>query len=304
MFKNLNARALGVSGHQSELIELALTYGFQGLDVDMVEITNRAQAKGMPYARRLIDSAKVRVSTFRLGTFPLPLDCDADDDVFKQELEKLPEYAQVAAELGCTRCVATVQPAGDKRPYHENFEVHRRRFTDVCKALEPTGVRLGIGFRGAENLRQAQAFQFIHDLDALSLLVNMIDAPNFGLLLDVWDLHVSSGTVENVRALKAESLVAVQLADVPAEDKPLRELTEECRCLPAEEGGIGLSAYLTALAEMGYDGPVTLKPDRSALAGMRREKTVRTVGEALDKVWSAAGLTAEGKLKVPAPSQA
>jgi sugar phosphate isomerase/epimerase len=298
MFKNLNARCLGVSGHQSEIIELALTFGFQGFDVDIVEIAGRVKSKGMPYARRLIDSAKIRV-----GTFPLPLDWDTDDDRFRPELEKLPEYAQVAAELGCTRCVATIQPAGDKRPYHENFEFHRRRFADVCGALAPAGVRLGVGFRAAENLRQSQAFQFIHDLDALSLLVNMIDASNFGLVLDVWEVHVSGGTVESVRGLAPEKIVAVQLADVPAEYEPPGELTEASRSLPAEEGGIGLPAYLTALAELGYDGPVTLKPDRKAVGGMRRDRIVSTVGEAFDRLWKEAGLTPEGKLKVSAPTE-
>jgi len=304
MFKNLNARALGVSGHQSEVIELALTYGFQGLDVDIVEITNRAKAKGLPYAKRLVNSAKVRVPAFRVGTFPLPLDWDVDDDLFKRELAKLPEYGQMAAELGCTRCVATIQPAGDKRPYHENFEFHRRRFADICQALEPTGVRLGVGFRAAENLRQSQAFQFIHDMDALSLLVNMVDAPNFGLLLDVWDFHVSRGTVENVRGLTADKIIAVQLADLSSEDKPEGAVTEASRALPLPEGGIGLSAYLTALAELGYQGPVAVKPDRSALAGMRRDRIVRTVGDALDQIWTSAGLTAAGKLKLSASTEA
>jgi sugar phosphate isomerase/epimerase len=304
MFKNLNARALGVSGHQSEVVELTLTYGFQGFDVDMVEIANRAKAKGMPYARRLIDSARGRVGAFRVSTFPLPVDWDTDDDVFKPQLEELPEYAQVAAELGCTRSVATIQPAGDKRPYHENFEFHRHRFADICQALEPSGVRLGVGFRAAENLRHSQAFQFIHDLDALSLLVNMVDAPNFGLLLDVWDLHVSGGTVESIRGLTAEQIVAVQLADLFDEGKPLAELTEASRALPLVEGGLGLSAYLVALAELGYEGPVALKPDRSAMAGMRRDRIVRTVGEALDRLWKSAGLTAEGKLKESAPTEA
>ena len=35
MFLNLNAQSLGVSGRQSELIELALTYGFKGIDTDI-----------------------------------------------------------------------------------------------------------------------------------------------------------------------------------------------------------------------------------------------------------------------------
>ena len=54
MFKNLNPLAIGVSGHQSEIIELALTYGFAGMDLNMAEFASRARLKGMPYAKRLI----------------------------------------------------------------------------------------------------------------------------------------------------------------------------------------------------------------------------------------------------------
>ncbi len=297
MFKNLNASALGITGHQSEIIELALTYGFRGMDVDIEEIATRARHRGIPYARRLIDSAKLRIGTFRL-----PLEWDTDDELFKPELEKLPEYARLAAEIGCTRCVATTAPAGDKRPYHENFEFHRRRFTDICRALEPAGVRLGIGFRASMELRQSQAFQFIHDLDAMALLVKMVDAPNVGLLLDVWDVHVGGGSVQNVREMSAEQIVAVQLADVPPDGPPVGELTEASRKLPAKEGGIGLPEYLGALAEVGYDGPVTLKPARTALSGTRRDRIVREAGDALDRVWKAAALTADGKLSAPAGS--
>lgn len=303
MFKNLNASALGVTGHQSEIIELALTYGFRGLDMDIVEIASRAKLKGMPYARRLIDSARARVGTFQVGTFRLPLDWDTEDAAFKPRLEKLAEYAQVAAELGCTRCLATIQPAGDKRPYHENFEFHRRRFGDICRAMEPSGVRLGIGFRAAEGLRRSQAFQFIHDLDALSLLVNMIDAPNLGVLVDVWELHVSGGSVESVRGLSVEKIVAVQLADVPGDGTPLSELTEASRRLPAAEGGIDLPAYLAAFRDLGYKGPVTYKPDRSVFSGMRRDPIVKRVADILGRAWEAAGIAADGKLKQPAPAE-
>ncbi len=299
MFKNLNAPALGVSGHQSEIIELALTYGFRGMDVDIVEIAGRAKLRGMPYARRLIDSAKIRI-----GTFPLPVDWDADDDVFKAAMERLPEYAGVAAEIGCGRCVATIAPAGDKRPYHENFEFHRRRFSEICRAMAPSGVGLGIGFRAAEGLRQSQAFQFIHDLDALLLLINMVGEPNVGLLLDLWDLHVSGGTPESVRGMSAEQIVAVQLADVPPDGPPPAELTEASRVLPQEEGGIDLPAYLVVLAELGYEGPVTLKPARAALDVRRRDPIVKQVSEAMGRVWRAADLTPEGKLSAAAEKSA
>ena len=191
MFKNLNPSALGVSGHQSELIELALTYGFAGMDLNVAEFATRVRLKGMSYARRLIDSAKIRI-----GTFSLPLEWETDDETFQKELKKLSEYADYAAELGCTRSTAVLPPAGDVRPYHENFEFHRHRFYDICAALKPAGIRLAIGFQAAEYLRRNRAFQFIHDLDALTLLLNMVAAPNLGLLLDTWDIVACGGSVE------------------------------------------------------------------------------------------------------------
>jgi sugar phosphate isomerase/epimerase len=289
MYKNLNASALGVSGHESEIIELALTYGFRAMDMDIQEVTSRVKHHGLAFARRLIDSAGVRIGTFRL-----PLEWDISDEVFKAGLDKLAGYAQIASELGCTRCITTIAPAGDQRPYHENFEFHRHRLSDICKVLEPAGIRLGIGFRAEEGLRKSQAFQFIHDFDALSLLVKMVSAPNIGVLLDVWELHVSGGTVENVKSLPPAQIVAVQLADVPTDGTPLSELTQKSRKLPQfDEGGIDLVGYLAALQEIQYDGPVTLAPDRGNFNGMRRDQIVRQVGEVFQHLWREAGLKPE-----------
>ena len=280
MFKNLSASAIGVSGHQSEIIELALTYGFAGIDVNMSELATRARLKGMPYARRLLDSAKLHI-----GSFVLPIEWDTDDDRFQEDLKKLPEYAECAAELGCTRATAILAPAGDHRPYHENFEFHRHRFHDICEVLDAAGVRLAIGFQAAEYLRQNQAFQFIHDLDALTLLLNMVAAPNLGLLLDIWEVVACGGSIENVRNLPSDQIMAVQVADMPA-DVPLAELDDKSRLLPGTENGrINVAEFLVVLEEIDYDGPVTVNPSRSAFPSRRREIVVKQTAEALAKVW-------------------
>ena len=286
MFKNLNPSALGVSGHQSEIIELALTYGFAGMDLNVAEFATRVRLKGMPYARRLIDSAKIRI-----GTFSLPLEWDTDDESFQKDLKKLPEYADCAAQLGCTRCTAVLAPAGDTRPYHENFEFHRHRFHDICTALRPSGVRLAVGFRAAEYLRRDRAFQFIHDLDALTLLLNMVAAPNLGLLLDTWDIVACGGSVDSVRKLPIHQIVAVQVADMPAA-VPIAELDEKSRLLPGGENGrIDVAGFLAVLRNAGYDGPVTAKPSRGAFQSRRRDVVIKQTSEALDKVLRPAATT-------------
>ena len=42
--------------------------------------------------------------------------------------------------INCLRCTATLSPAGDNRPYHENFEFHRHRLAEIeaeMKAVRP-----------------------------------------------------------------------------------------------------------------------------------------------------------------------
>ena len=118
MFKNLNPSALGISGHQSEIIELALTFGFGGIDLNVADFATRARLHGMDYARRLIDSAKIRV-----GTFALPVDWEADDETFQKDLKRLPECAQAAAAIDCTRCVATLVPGERHAALSREFRV-------------------------------------------------------------------------------------------------------------------------------------------------------------------------------------
>jgi sugar phosphate isomerase/epimerase len=290
MFKNLNVSALGVSGHQSEIIELALTYGFAGVDLNMAEFATRVRLKGIAYARRLIDSARIRV-----GTFALPVEWDVDDEVFHRDLKKLPEYVDCAAALGCTRATAVLSPASEKRPYHENFEFHRHRFHDICAQLKPAGIRLALGFQAAEYRRRNQAFQFIHDLDALMLLVNMVASPHLGLLLDTWEVVASGGSAETIRKLPVNQIVAVQVAEMPVDVAPAA-LDEKSRLLPGAENGRGdVVACLTALREMGYDGPVTVKPSRTAFQSRRREIIVKQTADSLERVLGAAGLPTAAK---------
>ena len=46
-----------------------------------------------------------------------------------------------------------------------------------------------------------------------------------------------------------------------------------------------VTEFLATLQEMGYIGPVTIKPSRSAFPSRRREIVVKQTAEALAKVW-------------------
>ena len=111
----------------------------------------------------------------------------------------------------------------------------------------------------------------------------MASAPNLGLLLDIWDVVAGGGSLDSVRKIAARQIVAVQLADMPA-NVPLAELDEKSRLLPGGENGrIDFAALIDILREANYDGPVTAKPSRSVFQSRRRDVIVKQTSEALDK---------------------
>jgi sugar phosphate isomerase/epimerase len=290
MFRNLNPAALSVSGRESEVIELCLSFGFKGLDLDLVAFQEDVKTKGLAHARRLLDSARLK-----FGSFRLPLVWDDDDATYKAGLQNTRELLSLARELGIKRATTSIAPANDLRPYHENFEFHRRRLAEVGDVLGQHGIKLGIEFRSDPKLREGRAFQFVHTLDAVLTLLGMIRNPNVGIVADLFEIHAAGGSFDDARKLGGDRIIAVVASDAPA-GKAAAECTADDRLLPGESGTIDLAAVLTALAELSYDGPLTPAASPAVLKGMKRDQIVRTAGERLQAAWTAGGLTPAGKI--------
>lgn len=290
MYKNLNAQALGISGQDSELIELALSYGFKGLSLNLVDFAEQVASQGMARASRLLVSARLK-----MGSFRLPVEWNGADDKYQSDLAKLPKFAELAREMNCSRAVTLIEPADDHRPYHENFEFHRKRLTELAEALAPFKISLGVEFLAPMSARGGKGFQFIQSFDEVLLLLKTIGAPNLGVALDTWHWHLSGGMLDTLRSLPADKIVTVALADAEGETTAA-DAQVESRRLPGEGGAVDIPAVLVTLAEMGYDGPISPEPDRSQFGAASRQNVVKQAGAALDSVWKAAGLSASGKL--------
>ncbi len=294
MFRNLSTAGLGVSGRQSEIIELALSYGFKGVDLDLAEFQENAKLQGLAHARRLLDSARLKI-----GTFHLPIVWDETDEAYREGLAALPDLLKLAADLGATTAVTRIAPANDSRPYHENFEFHRRRLGELGELLAPHNIRLGVGFVAPAAARKGRAFQFIHALDALVMLLGMVRASNVGIVVDAWQIHAAGSSLDDLRKLGKGRVVAAYLSDAPA-DVASADLTESQRLLLGETGVIDSAAVLSLLAELDFDGPVTPLIHASQTQGLRREQLVKLAGTRLTDAWKAAHLTSSGKASQPA----
>ena len=287
MFKCLSPGPLGVSGSFNDLIEPALSYGFKGLELEIGPFLEHARRFGMPAARRLIDSAKLR-----WGYFALPFALNAPADVYAQAIGVLTEQAAAAAELGCKRAVATVAPADDRQPMHQNFVQHQQRLSEVARILDVNGIELGVGFLATPEERAGRAFEFIRNFDALKLLLGMVGAKNVGIVVDLFELWGADSSVDAALSSGFRPVV-VFVAD--AAEAASGEAVQTLRMLPNETGCIGTTEALAALAQSGFDGPVVPKPHPSRFKQTGRNAIFKLAGEKLDEAWKAAGLNAAGK---------
>ena len=290
MYKNFDPRALGVAGRQSEIIELALTLGFRGLEVDAADFGKRVEMRGLEYSRRFLDSACAREhSKLQIGCFKLPLRWQGDEAAFQEDLAKLPQIVEWIATTGVTNCTTVVPATIEAMPYHEYFEQSAKRLNQAAEILKPHGIRLGLSFNATKEARIEGQNDFIFEAEKLLVLIKTIGAENIGLTLDTWQWHLGGGTVEMLNGLTGDKVVEVRAAEVP-EGKTDGDLTSADHTLPRVGGPCKIEDYLKALAKMGFQGPVTPYKSPKHMFGETRERIVLAATQALDALWVAAGL--------------
>jgi sugar phosphate isomerase/epimerase len=284
MFRNLSPGAIGIRATTSEALALAELSGFQGIDLNIGEAAKLADEPGIEAVRAMFETDGLRP-----GGWGLPVNWRAEEAGFRESLEGLPRFARVGQALGCTRVVQWIPPASDELPFRENFDWHVARFRPICEILKDHGCSLGLEFIGPKTLRAKAKHEFIYTMGGMLELCDAIGTGNVGLLLDCWHWYTSHGTLDELKRLRPEQVVYVHVNDAPA-GVPIDEQVDNVRCLPGETGVIELAPFLRILKEIGYDGPVTPEPFSQRVNQMPPAEAARATGEALLKVWRAAGL--------------
>lgn len=283
MFRNLSTVGLPLSGRPSELIELALSFGFDAMDIDILDFQQQADTFGVPHARRLMVSARLKA-----GVFHLPVDLAGDEETFEREMKALPRFLELAEATEATRAVATIAPASDEHSFKDFFELHRTRLHTIGDLLAPRNIMLGLAIRPEAEARADKANQFISTYEGLLGLV-AVAHERIGAVADAWSLHVTGEPVEMIERTPRGRLVEVRLSDAPREGEAAA-LGHAQRLMPGETGVIDTAAVLRHAKAAGFDGPVTPWADRATLAGRGREKIVRLAGDRLEAAWKDAGL--------------
>lgn len=284
MFKNLNAAILGVSGRQSELIELAMTYGFKGLDIDLADLVKRTQRASYEVASRYLSSAQMTV-----GGFEIPVDLDADDVAFAKALASLVVAAEIASKAGAKAGNIGIPSATNRLPYHEFFEVVRQRVDQVAEVLAKHDLKLGLYFSAAVESREGKQFPFVKDVEGYLAFFKACTTSNTCLTINTWDWTIGGGTDSQLANVPMGRIIALRLADA-AEGIDYANASNTQRLMPGSNGVIDNVGIVSQLAKMEFDGPVTAYGHVSHMSGKTRDMIVSAAQDSLDNVMGTAGL--------------
>jgi sugar phosphate isomerase/epimerase len=271
--------AIGVSANQREAIELAARHGFESVGVDAGYIASLSSGQLGEVQELLKQKSLV------FGAAGLPVEFRRDEAVFLEGMKGLPAVAAGLQRAGLDRISTWLMPCDDKLTYLENFKQHTRRLREVAKVLKDHNVRFGLEYVGPKTSWSSRRFPFIHTMAEMKELIAEIGTGNLGFQLDSWHWWNAGETAADLLTLKGTEVIAVDLNDAPA-GIPKDQQVDGHRELPSATGVIDLAAFLNALNQIGYDGPIRAEPFNQAVNKMSKADACAAAVASLKKAFA------------------
>ena len=119
-------------------------------------------------------------------------------------------------------------------------------FAALCAEAAEYGVMIGL---------EMLPFSTLPNLQSALEMVAAADAPNGGLLIDIWHVVRSGGAVADVAQVPARFIISTELCD--AMNAMQGSITEDTMCHRklCGEGEFDVPGFIAALASAGYEGP-------------------------------------------------
>ncbi|MFN3190101.1 MAG: sugar phosphate isomerase/epimerase family protein [Aureliella sp.] len=273
---------LGVKANQVETIQLGKRYGFESVEPLSWDLKKKSPDEVAATVSMLKENDLV------WGAGGLPVEFRKDEAKFKQDMEALPGHCLAYQMHGVTRVGTWMMPTHDSRTYRANFDLHASRLRQAGKVLADHGLSLGLEYVGPRTLWSSQRYAFIHTMAETKELLEAIGLPNVGFVLDSWHWYTAEETVEDLKSISKDQIIAVDLNDAPA-GIPINEQIDNTRALPSATGVIDLKRFLMTLVELGYDGPIRAEPFDKELNAMDNEPAVEKTSIAMKKAFSLIG---------------
>jgi sugar phosphate isomerase/epimerase len=270
---------IGVRANQLEAIGLAHKYGFESVEPSASYLAGLAADE----LRQLCDEMAAKKIVW--GAAGLPVDFRRDDERFHAGMKALPGLAAGLQRAGVNRIGTWLSPAHEQLDYAANLRQHATRLRETAKVLGDHGLRLGLEYVGPKTSWTARRYPFVHNMVQTKELIDAIGCSNVGFVLDSWHWYTAEESKDDLLTLKNEDVVACDLNDAP-KGRTVDQQIDNQRELPMATGVIDLRAFLGALVEIKYDGPVRAEPFNRALREMPGEEAVAATAASMKKAFA------------------
>ncbi|HEY6737883.1 MAG TPA: sugar phosphate isomerase/epimerase family protein, partial [Actinopolymorphaceae bacterium] len=173
-----------------------------------------------------------------------------------------------------------IRPMSDRLTYRRNFARHVERVALIDEILTAAGVRFGLEYVGPKTFWSTEPYPFVHTLAELLELIAEVGGDNVGVVLDTFHWYTAGETVDDLLALSADRIVAVDVNDAPSGRDRDAQIDQE-RMLPGATGVIDASAFVGALRTVGYAGPVKVEPFNADLRALPPRDAVAATARSL-----------------------
>ena len=246
-----------------ERVAAARAGGFQAISLTTRDYA-RARAEGLGDAeiRALLAGEGIAVTdiealaAWRPGVEPRRPE-QSEDGIF------------AVAEAVRARGVSVVEGAGAPLAVGPGAEA----FGALCDRAAARGLRLHIEFWPGSAL----------DLATALAIVQAVDRPNAGVMVDTWHLARTPGGEAIVRTLPGARITAVQISDSPSVDGPEPDYLAAAlgRRLVPGEGGLDLVGFLRLLRDSGCRAPLGVEVCSERLAAEPAAVVAHRLGDAM-----------------------
>lgn len=275
----LDGGSIGVNASQKELIELASKYGFESVSAQVDYLADVSDSE------REAVLADMKEKGLVWGNAGLPVQFRTDASTFARDLTALPQKAQGLEKAGVTRITTWIMPNHPELNYLQNFRQHAYRLREISKILGDHGLRFGLEYVGPKTLQVANEYPFMRSMKETKELISAIGEPHVGFVLDCFHWYTAGEDVNDILTLNKQDVVACDLNDARSGFERSNQIDGK-RELPMATGVVDTEAFMKALVQIGYDGPVRAEPFNQALRDMEDETAVKVTAKAMKEAFA------------------
>lgn len=279
----LNPGIIGVKANFAQTLEYALQYKYEAISPFIQEVMES-------YSEGQLNEilAKMKENGITYDSTNVPVEFRKDNTKFNEDFKGLRKFCQTMEKQGATRVNTWIISSHNELTYNENMKQHAYRLGECAKVMKDHGIRFGLEYLGMRTMMTQNRYPFIGSMKEGKELIGAIGESNVGFVLDTFHWYCANDTLEDLRTLKPEEVVVVDLNDARLGFTRETQMDGK-RELPMATGVINTKDFLQGIIDIGYDGPVRTEPFNQQLNDMENETALKLNLEAIKKALGTVG---------------